>query len=553
MLKPWGVMKGSELLDDSVTCLESFGAGVYPLGKVNGVPWWITTLRRCEDRFRRSRRPQRLLLYKGIMGGMPPVSSGERIGDLPDSQSQEFLTFGDWDADDYPDLAVVVQKFDDTSDGNNGYQREYLCIYWGSPKGYSALDTTRLPVGGYSLPIVIYGGVSHDFTGDSISDLAVSGGIGMRNGVLVPTAQFHVFAGHRGKRWGRDGVDRRASFEWWNPPALKSFNTLQMIDQDCDGRKDLVFVRGDVPGTTVAIIYGTDTPGIDTTAVDSIFYPPARLAIFSDLTGDGVPEMCMNCGGEELRIYAGRPGQRIREQLGTGNDPPDLGNGRPYARPWAITWLPYRINFTWSQASWSPLYSFDVNGDGLNDLATISDPFFIVYTSRLLFSDSLIDAEIDMRSAGGVMTVVPMGDIDGSGVPTVGIGVSKGSGSLWLMKPNPDVAVAGDYHEPPHKEGFRCEHAAGVRSLPTTAPTQTLQLSVQPNPSSTEVSVTWKNTKGGTAMIIISDMIGKVLQRIVVAQGSQGYVWHTSGWQAGEYLLTVQCSGQTGSALVRVR
>jgi hypothetical protein len=369
----------------------------------------------------------------------------------------DLLTSGDWDGDGNRDLAVGARIFGDTSCGNKrGFLLYSLIIFWGSESGaYSIDDTTHLICGGEK-SFGLFRALGTDLNGDGIDDLLIWGGGRLENGAPQPTAQVFVFSGRVGSRWGRNDIPRMAEVQWWNVPP---FNYLQLTDQDCDGYKDVAFINQTTNYYSyVSIIYGKPGVLLDTTNIEKLDMTSsgAHYALFSDVTGDGVPELTANCDGEKLEVFAGRPAQRLVEQYGSGND---AKNGRP----WAEVWLPRRIHDGWSGAGGSPLYDMgDLGREGVSDLWTYSWPFIIGYIGGKAL-DSSIDAEFDTRGYGDFAGITRLGDIDGSGLSSFAITFALNPGSIMFFKPLGSLPVNGNVRRTlPHPVGFRCEHAAGV-------------------------------------------------------------------------------------------
>jgi hypothetical protein len=316
----------------------------------------------------------------------------------------------------------------------------------------------------------------YDFNGDDVDDLLIWGLAGVTNGRIILLPQVSIVPGHRGGRWGRNGIPRIADWHWWASEI--TFNRMYSnVDQDCDGHRDIVLYHDEstTPGH-VTVLYGRSGQFPDTNEVETISLVGANghYSLFTDVTGDGVPELATNCGSQEvIKLYAGKPGVRLVEQYGSGNDAADPNHGRSYTRPWASVSLPKKVNpDDWFTSGFEPLYDLgDLNNDAINDLVTFTRGFVIEYNGGQ-YIDSYIDA--GMRW-GTVTAAARLGDIDGSGVASFAIGFGGAPGGIALYKISDSIPPTGEYQELPHATNFKCEHAASVKDA---APT----LTISPHP-----------------------------------------------------------------------
>ena len=567
--KPWGEMNGLLTPDSCSGRDERFGYYSFvPIGKIGGEPSWIISRRRCDTTFFEwglvDTPPVELLLYRGVKNGLPNVASGQRIGPDEINYTTSFIAAGDFDNDGYVDIATSVRLLNDTSFGNTQcFVVSEVVIWWGDSVGsYTTRDTTHLSCGHRKWVGVnreIGHGLVADISGDGIDDLVVFAGAGYDSGVVaINLPELSIFLGGNHSRWGRspNSISRLASWSWWIIPDRTT--EIQALDHDCDGHSDLVFIKNDLPGVA-SVLYGDprglpDTADLQTIHLDTI---NGRNMVFADITGDGVPELVVNCGGPELlRIYAGKAGQRLIDQYGRGLAPPDPSHGRPWSLPWAEVWLPKRINNGWNPAGFNGMHAIgDVNMDGIGDIEAFSDPFLCFYTGGR-YLDSLIDAEIDTRGMGFVWNVVNVGDIDRSGVKSFAIVHGNKPGGILFYKPSALVpSLYNTERELPHLPGFRCEHAtsAPIEIATSLDSTKSLQLSCTPNPTGNTIRLIWQNRNSQQTLLQFSTENGNEVQRITLPGSTHEYMWNTVEWSSGIYFITARCGSIFETTKVVVR
>ena len=529
---------------------EQFGRAVSPVSDVDhdGLSDWIVERFRPDSIFD-GFAPHELLLYRGVRGGLPTVESGVRIGPSELHSQCAFLAAGDWDGDQRIDVAISQTIIGDTSEGIHGAPIRRLVIYWGSPGGeFSNDDTTHLNLGSTTV-YALNRAASGRFAMGSADDLLVYGGGAWIAGQFRRTPVMQIFRGHQGKRWGRNGTSRHSDWHWWTPPEI---GDLRALDQDGDGHLDIVMSVDRNGGYgEVSVLYGRAGELPDTNDVQSVSFAPSNghTSIFSDLTGDKVPELSMACGSEEvIRVYVGMKGQRLLEQYGSGMEPPNPSNQqRWWGKPWAELWLPRKFDSRFNSAGFQPLLDMgDVGLDGVGDLGAIVDdgigPGFIAFYNGGRYFDHYIDAAIDAPRLRGIRR---LGNIDGSGMDVLAATMYHDPGTLIFYKPSADVSRDGEFRRlPPGTD----TPAAAIDC--TSEAEQTLSLRLWPNPAADEVQLYWEGTHG-SALVSLHDVQGRELRRYMVAAEAGQLVIPLTGWPAGIYLVTIRTAmGATSEKLV---
>lgn len=499
-MQEWGTIDGTTL-----QCLpgwkeEALGKSIIPTGDLNndGLADYILERERCDTAFGSDKtiRGNELLLFYGKKNTVPTPAEGLRIGPTEIGSVTTFLCTGDFDADGFFDIVCGIHLYNDTSLGPTGRYIGMPIVFWGQPNGYySTSDTTQLPC---DAPIWITPnrGISGDFNGDQIDDLLVRGtGSGFTRSGLVKIPRIYVFAGERGKRWGRNGRDYAPVQRWWNPPGD---NVIEYCDHDCSGEDDLIFFDGggNIFGNNIIDVFvayqGSETTWIDTTEIETINVRSSgsEFALFSDVTGDQVLDLVTIGGdfeGERISVFAGKPGQRLLEQYGTGNDSADRANGRFPLRPWVKMPTPTVLHDGWTGSEHVLFDLGDINGDDRSEIVAHAKPFIIIYTTGPTL-DSLIDVMVNIP-ADSWGTFRRLGDIDGSG--KISFAASWNSNVHFLKAPPKDEipTYGGRLRDLPHAIDFRCQLSSGVDD-PSTIHSQEPSLNLsnqQPVPTTTQL------------------------------------------------------------------
>jgi len=477
------------------------------------------------------------------------VEEGIRIGPRELNAETKFLASGYWDDDPYKDLCVAISIIGDTSYTRTSIWR--YVVFWGQPDGvYTLEDTTRLVVV-TEINFGAYSAASADLDGSGTESLLIYGG-GAIDNVIIPTAELHIFR-HSGTRWGRSGVSRRPAWSWWNHPKIKQ---IQLVDQDYDGHTDIAmhyYVDGATRGE-VSVLYGNGNGLPDTTEVEhlDLTVNNGAVSLFGDLTGDGVPELWVNSGSENiLRVYAGRRGQRLAEQYGTGNEGVSEGKGW-WRRPWAEIWLSAKLDDGWGISGFARMFDLgDCNLDGVPDYWMRHEPTIISYVAGNAF-DSLIDAVI-VWPGNAFTGVVNLGEIDGSGKQTIALSYDylphayqdAFPGGVVFVQGTTDVPVTGWYRATP-------DEASGV--VGERVISGGLNARAEPNPGSGEVRISWSRTTAhGDMELCISDVLGREVLSRRVPGSDGGMIWPTSGLVPGLYWIGIHDDDHSATIKFLVR
>lgn len=88
-------------------------------------------------------------------------------------------------------------------------------------------------------------------------------------------------------------------------------------------------------------------------------------------------------------------------------------------------------------------------------------------------------------------------------------------------------------------------------AVASIAPTK-LGLSLSPNPVTNSLTITWSSNRGGTKTIVITDMAGKEVKRILAPAGQASARITVTDWQAGTYTCSLMDDAGEQSALFTV-
>ena len=289
----------------------------------------------------------------------------------------------------------------------------------------------------------------------------------------MPSPRMSIWRGHKGKRWGRDEISRRADWEWWTAPVARRFGE-KLIDQDCDNAPDIVLYedRQGTQGSIISVLYGTPGGGLpDTSNFETVLLKepfPANTAQLIDITNDNVLDLIIidDLGVEEqkVRVYPGEPGERIQELYGDGTD------------PWAAFPTPIVLHDGWGGFHGRGRQIWDLgdcNDDGYRDLYFDHYPFLLSYTTGRVL-DSLIDGA---KRFDGLypFDYVNVGDISGRGRDAYAVVHIKG---VHFIEGGKHINRSGVGRKLPHTPDVsRCESSVSVDEV------ETEELHSYPNPS----------------------------------------------------------------------
>ena len=152
---------------------------------------------------------------------------------------------------------------------------------------------------------------------------------------------------------------------------------------------------------------------------------------------------------------------------------------------------------------------------------------------------------------GGVL----LGDIDGSGVPTLGHAIlCPPVNGIQFIKPSKDVPPTGRYRQlPPGTE----KPTVSVESGSSEKRDQgLLGLQVYPNPASGEVRIEWNGltfSESDDATIRITDVLGQEVLTEQVAAQTAGFHWDASKTFQGRYFITIELDGVTETKQIDIQ
>ena len=486
------------------------------------------------------RRGSELLLFRGVRDTVPSVESGKRLGPSQLNVQMEFIGAGDWNGDQHPDIAVKWREWDDSTYGVSGTDQYELFVYWGNEDGeYSLADTTRLQSRGDAW-IYLYSGVSADIDLDGVDDLCLQTQNGrLIGGGKVPGPNMSVFRGHKGKRWGRDGVSRRADWEWWYAPLNYRFGE-KLIDQNCDNAPDIVMYkdRAAGEGSIISILYGTPGGGMpDTLNFESLLLKepiPASTVQLIDITGDNLLDLVVledlgRVEEQKVRIYPAEPGQSIQEIYGDGT------------APWAAFPTPGVLHDGWGGYRDRIWDLGDCNNDGYRDLYFRHYPFFLSYTTGRVL-DSLIDG-YTRHDGLYPFDYVNVGDISGRGRDAYAVVHIKG---VHFIEGGTHIDRHGVPRKLPHTPDVsRCESSVSVDEIGTTSPASNIELRVYPNPSSSRISIEWEIEGSNPDRIEIVDRTGRIVHTLPITEATGTVEWPTDGVPSGGYRVVLYSAHQS--------
>ncbi len=414
---------------------EEYGRAVHVVsgGAKDAWPMWVVERVACGPPEAHPDANE-LLVYRTTGDTIPPVESCYRVGPPEHSSITKLLTSGDLDQDGYSDLVCAIRIIGDTSFGNKYYGTSRVVVFWGHSNGTFTLDdTSRVPSVGH-MWLGPSGAVQLDLGGDTSHLLILTEDADYAgDNTIVPAPSLRIFSLRHGERWGRDGVPCRAVWTMWKRPPVGIGGSLVLLDHDGDGSDDLAFYdnRGtwDSAGW-VSVLYGRPNALPDSNDLQTVYMTAARgrSSLLRDITGDGVPELIVHCGNDEVcRIYIGLRGRRLLEQYGSGADTARAGQTEWWGRPWATLRLPRAFWTGWGPSDRHIYNLGDSDGDGIADIWIVSSLYLLCYTTGEWLDEY----------ADGILDLVPGRTFDGYDYPECLI-----HGDIGLTS-HPEVKIVG--------------------------------------------------------------------------------------------------------------
>ena len=527
----------------------AFGPGtLWPLGDISrdGIDDFATEhyLDTCLSP---SRCAQELRIHYGVKNALPKPDEGFRLSPRELMSKSIILCSGDWDNRNGDDLCIRYEFFTDTSFGRRPESYVFhTAIFWNNGQGeYSWDDTTQLWPGAYG-SFGPTAAVAIDLNNDHVEDLFISTiGSSYQEGELKRNfPRGYIYYGH-----AESGVENSGypDIQWWGAPQI--VDRLEAQDLDHNGGEDLIFYLHDA-NAPLTVLYGrTDFNLPDTISDLEQIHINGLNVSFSDVTGDRYPDLViLNSAVDEVYCYVSTPSaRRLQEMFGTGNDPPREGEW--WSRPWATLKGPHLVNEFWPQLSpWLfPLGSADTSGP--EEIWIQAWPYILVYRTGMRL-DSIFDAEIDLRVAGG--TPVRIGDIDGNGRDELAM-VAAETTIFRLSDELP--STVGRIRRVPDGTDVP-DTISGVEEQEGEED-NLLGLAVHPNPSSGEVVVEWRSRESGVesrkVVLRITDILGQEVLSTEVPVQQDRYVWDASKTFGGRYFISVTINGVSQTTQVSIQ
>ena len=304
-------------------------------------------------------------------------------------------------------------------------------------------------------------------------------------------------------------------------------------------------------GGGVSILYGNPNGGLpDTTDVQTVSYNgawnPGETGQLMDLSGDGLPELVvlesltLSSRDQHIRVYMGEPGDDLKDLYGDGSD------------LWARFPTPIVLHDGWG-GFLDRVYDLgDFNQDGYRDIYAYHHPYFLGYGAGQLL-DSLIDGYYRFDGVRPA-SFVNLGDIDGSGVGTIGVGYNSGIRYLqWGDSIRPTGVPRLFRHEP---GVVQCKSTVSVeREREMQGTMSGLAVQVTPNPGSGTFRIAWQAdvSHNGRARVQITDVRGRTLLDISEPTHTGSIVWNASAVPIGVCFVTVTIGERSETATVVTR
>jgi hypothetical protein len=541
---------------------ERFGRTLYSLGDVNndGLGDWILAHRRYDTIFD-GYAVVELLLFTGVRGGLPPTSAGLRIGPSEIKADCGFVGAGDYDGDGHRDIVIKMRVLDDPH--TLGWWITSVVVFWGDGTGRFGIDDTTHLTGpterlsnfdGTEDAVVAIAPTRSDLDGDGVDDLLMlTKGRRFVAMVLSPAPYMMIYRGHRGGRWGRNGISTRPDWQLWQKHFV---DRVSVLDHDGDGVLDVaMFIDwGSLQPPQVNVLYGA-RGGLPDTVAERIEFPqyesqPVATCEFVDVTGDRVPELITalvdtvdNVLSLTRRwlVYVGRRGQRLREQFGSGDDAPHPGDSLWWGRPWTILMPPSAFSTSWVAPARVILDPGDIGLDGVGDFCAESWPTVVCYNGGA-FLDSKFDAWISnvWLASVDVERLVQLGDIDGSRLPALGVAMAEGGVAF----------IRADRRVPRGGDSIRLPEGSDrpVSSAPLPAPSDSgLDLTIAPNPATAVARLQWPARPSAASSVVLLDPAGRELRRWMLPLGVRELSIALGGMPAGIYFVSLRSDGRVAT------
>lgn len=458
-------------------------------------------------------------------GGMDFTASSFAV--KADYQGGAFVIDADWDIDGKIDIAYNI------------FTENRVFFFRNTTTG-SNLTFTNFPdfFGGL---VNVIGLAKSDFNGDGKLDIVAA--TPLSNAV-------YVF---------RNGSSAPGSFFFFGPTALLTGSEPRKVtvaDVDGDGKVDII--SSNQSSNTISVLRNTSTASTISfeTKVDFTVATVPEDITAGDLDGDGKPEIAVACSGSnvvsvlrntsttgtisfatkvDLAAGAGTWGVAIGDVDGDGKADVLGSNLGPN------TISVFKNNSTISSLSFSAAANFtvassprgmklgDLNADGKPDVAVacyFSSSFVSVLKNTSTPGNISFNATVNYATSGGPNTVA-LADMNNDGLLDIMAGTSTNSatGTMNYFKNQLSINTTS-----------AVRNTVDVSSL----------LSVYPNPSSNWAFIKHPTSlKGGE--IRISDITGKLIQKVEAKNQIQQTIINISHLQAGFYFITWQNGKETGT------
>ncbi len=289
-----------------------------------------------------------------------------------------------------------------------------------------------------------------------------------------------------------------------NPQPHSRSNTadLEVADVDGDGHPDLLTrVEDDNgPGDRFSVYFGNGRIPTAATVPDRTFYHPDFAIDLSDVDGDGTPDL-LGWGVEMFLSSRGNARTRSFD---------------PSAADAVVDYAEDAVNY--------PYVPGNINNRRFETFATVANPPW--GSSLLTFSGGLNGPNGTWDASHGIQPfhrMYQLGDLNGDGWPEFAIADPEASyvtifaGGPYIPNDDPTVEVR------------RVESEGKADAL-----------SVWPNPTHDELNIAWRgDLRHWPRHFEVHDMLGRLVGRGTLQDGSPAAQWHCAGVASGAYVLSV--------------